>query len=352
LNRSAILPDGSVVFGSEDGNLYCLWGTAPLQTNAPWPMFQQSPGHNAQQPPTDFTNSITYNGAPFVFNGFYTGDKFGFSMTGVPGSSNWNVYASTNLAETNWTLLASNLTMNATTGNNSFIDSSVGTASNKFYVVSRTNSTSQTIGFYNQIIAPGTNLVADQLYQVDDNILFAEFNRGTMHPMNTLNALFSVSNAWGSAQNGTEIFKWTGTGFVGDTNKVLLGVPTWVGSGDLTLLPGSSVMIINTNTQSFTNVYVGLVRGEQIFQIQQATNHSPTTNYLSATVPAAGYITDVTSYLPHNGDTIKLWSTSSSNYVSYPYNSGSWTDGTPELGVGQGFLLITTNAYTWTNTWE
>jgi hypothetical protein len=120
----------------------------------------------------------------------------------------------------------------------------------------------------------------------------------------------------------------------------------------MTLLPGTGVLMNNTNTHSFTNTFVGLVRGEQIFQIQQATNHSPTTNYLSATVPAAGPITTVTAYVPHNGDMIKLWSTTSSNYVSYPYNSGSWTDGTPELGVGQGFLLITTNAYKWTNTWQ
>jgi hypothetical protein len=351
IGSPAILPDGSLLFAGEDGNLYCLWGTTPVNDESPWPMFQQSLDHNGQQPPTSFTNAVTYNGAPFVFNGFYTGSNFNFSMTGVPGSSNWYVYASTNLAGTNWTALATNLTMNATTGNNSFTDSDVTGASEKFYVVSKTDSTSQTIGFYKQTIAPGTNLVADQLQQVDDNILFQEYLSDVTQPMNSLNSLFAISNAWGSAQSGTRIYKWNGTGFNGDTNAGPAEV-SWVGVGDLTLLPGYSVLMNTTNTHSFTNTYVGLVRGEQIFQIQQTTNHSATTNYLSASVPAAGPLTTVSSYVPHNGDTIKLWSTTSSNYLSYPYNSNAWTDGAPDLAVGQGFLLITTNAETWTNTWQ
>ncbi len=117
-------------------------------------------------------------------------------------------------------------------------------------------------------------------------------------------------------------------------------------------MPGASVLMHNTNSHSFTNTYVGLVRGEQVFHIQQSTNHSATTNYLSATVPSAGPITTVTSYVPKNGDTIKLWNTTSNAYVSYPYSGTNWTEGVPNLGVGQGFLLVTTNAQTWTNTWQ
>jgi hypothetical protein len=316
-------------------------------------MFQQSLDHNGQQPPVAFTNGATYSGAPFFFNGAYNGSSFNFSMTGTPGSSNWNVYASTNLANTNWTQVATNLVMNSVTGNNSFIDSNVGSASNKFYVVSRSNSTSQTIGFYKQTIAPGTNLVADQLYQVDDNILNVEFNPGaTMHPMNTLYPLFAISNAWGSAQYQTRIYKWNGSGFTGATNTGP-SFPDFLVNADITLLPGYSFLMYNTNsTHSFTNTFVGLIRGEQIFHVGPETNDSPSTNYLSASAPVAGYITNVTEYAPHNGDTIKLWNTTSNAYVAYPYSGNSWTGGTPQLAVGQGFVLITTNSETWTNSWQ
>jgi hypothetical protein len=352
LNRSAILSDGSVVFGSEDGNLYCLWGTAPLQTNAPWPMFQQSPGHNAQQPPTDFTNSPAYCGAPFVFNGAYDGSTFEFSMTGTPGSSNWNVYASTNLAETNWTQLATNLTMNATNGNNSFTNSGVTGFSQRFYKVSRSNCCSQAIGFVNLTVLAGTNLIANQFYQVDENILNVESGGGNVSPMNTLNTLFTISNAWTSAQAGTTISKWTGDGFASDTSGYD-GLITWTGGGEMTLLPGTGVLLDNVPGTSFTTTFVGLIREQQIFQIQQATNHLiPTTNYLSATIPVAGEITNITGYVPSVGDTIRLWNTTSNEFVSYPYTSEGWTNGTPSVGVGEGFVLVTTNAYSWTNTWE
>jgi hypothetical protein len=268
-------------------------------------------------------------------------------MTGVPGSSNWSVYASTNLAATNWTLLASNLTMNATTGNNSFTDNGVSGASKKFYVVSKTNSTSQTIGFYNQTIAHGTNLVADQLYQVDDNILNVEYNGGSSHPMNTLYPLFAISNAWGSAQSGTRIFKWNGSGFVSATNTGPLG-PSWVGDVDMTLLPGASVLMYNTNSHSFTNTFVGLVRGEQIFHI------APGSYYLSATAPIAGNVTNITEYIGHSADILRFWSTNTQSFVSHTNIGGTWSNGglTNNLNVGDGFVLITTNTFTWTNTWQ
>jgi hypothetical protein len=349
----AILPDGSVLIASEDGNLYCLWGTAPPQADAPWPMFQQSLDHNGQQPPTTFTNTVPYCGAPFVFNGEYSGSTFAFSMTGTPGSSNWNVYASTNLATTNWTRMASNLVMNSVTGNTNFTDSGVTGRAQKFYKVSRSNCCSQAIGFVNETVARGTNLIANQLYQVDENVLNAEFSIAKAWPMNTLNALFVVSNAWGSAQAGTRIYKWNGHGFDGDTNGES-GNPFWIGGGDLTLLPGTGVLMNNVTGTAFTTTFVGLIREQQIFQIPQATNHlSPTTNYLSATIPVAGPLTNITGYVPKSGDIVQLWNTSSNKFISHTNTSGSWSNGgLPALTVGQGFVLITTNAYTWTNTWE
>jgi len=83
----AILPDGSVLVTSTDGYLYCLWGNdGPLQESLN-PMFGQNPSHTGQQPPIGYSNSIPYNGAPFLFNAFYYLSQFSFSMTGVPGSS-------------------------------------------------------------------------------------------------------------------------------------------------------------------------------------------------------------------------------------------------------------------------
>jgi outer membrane protein assembly factor BamB len=344
ISSPVIAPDGSVIFGSEDGNLYCLWGKAPLATNVAWPMFQRNAAHTAQAPPTTTSSEC---GAPFVFNGWLPGTgEFAFSMTGAPGTSNWNVYASTNLASNIWTQVGTNLVLDSVSGNATFTDSDVAGLSQRFYIVSKSSCCSQAIGFFNQTVARGTNLIADQLYQVDDYALYyVNLSAYNPFPMNTLNALFTVSNAWGLAQSGTEIYKWNGHGFSGDTNGGR-GEVAWDGSGDLTLLPGVGVLMNNVTTSPFTNTFVGLIRETQVFQIQ------PGTNYLSATIPVAGAVTNITGYIPHNGDTIKLWNTTSNSFASYPYASNSWTSGTPIVGVGQGFVLVTTNAYTWTNTWE
>jgi hypothetical protein len=309
-------------------------------------------GAKMQAQQTNAVESLADCGAPFVFNGSYDGmGNFSFSMTGVPGSADWNVYASTNLAETNWTLVGSKLTMDSVTGNTNFTDSNVAGLSQRFYVVTSSGCCSKAIGFVNLTIDRGVNLTSDPLYQVDDYVLNAEFDSGTNFPMNTLNALFAFSsNPWGLAQSGTEIYKWNGSGFDGDTNGGHAEV-TWDGPGDLTLLPGTGVLMNNVTGTPFTNTFVGLIREQQVFQIQPGTNLF-STNYLSATIPVAGAITNITAYVPHNGDTIQLWDTNSQTYVSYPYISNEWSSGTPVVGVGEGFVLITTNTYTWTNTWE
>jgi hypothetical protein len=350
IGSPVILPDGSVVFGAEDGNLYCFWGTVPPATNAPWPMFQHDAAHSGQQPPPTFTNSFNDCGAPFVFNGSYDGvGNFSFSMTGVPGSNHWNVYATTDLS--NWTQVGTNLTMDSVTGNASFTDSNVTGLSQQFYKVATNGCCSKAIGFVNVTIAPSNNLTSDPLYQVDDNVLNEEVNNSSIiQPMNSLNALFAVSNAWGTAQSGTTISKWNGTGFDGDTNGGTEAV-VWVGIGDLTMLPGSSVLMSNATSVPFTNTFVGLIREEQVFQIQRGTN-SYSTNYLSASIPVAGYITNITGYVPRNGDTIELWNTTNQIFDPYEYTSGAWSPGSPGVRIGEGFVLITTNTYSWTNSWQ
>jgi hypothetical protein len=232
-------------------------------------------------------------------------------------------------------------------GNAFFTNSDVGDLPQQFYIVSSNGCCSQVIGFVNLTIASGYNLIADQLYQVDDGVLA----NGNGNPMNTLNALFGYSNVWGMAQSGTEIYKWNGTGFDSTTN-VSAGSPLWFGdgNGEMTLLPGTGVFMNNTNA-SFTNWFNGLIREEQIFQVQPGTNVF-STNYLSATIPAAGAITEITGYVPYEGDNIQLWNTSSQMFDSYEYNSGTWSPSNPVVGVGKGFVLITTNTYTWTNSWH
>ena len=202
-----------------------------------------------------------------------------------PTNFAWNVYESSNLVE--WTLLYADLTLttnvDATNGNTNFIDTTVAGVSNRFYQLSNSTSgcTSRVIGFVNLTIGTGTNLIADQLCQVDDGILNA--SAPNIFPLGTLNALFSPN--WGTDQNETQIMKWNGTNFdVSEyfNNNIAIGwfdTTEQTNLGDATLLPGIGVLLSTTN--AFTNIFVGLIREQQIFQIQTNGESQPTTNYLS-----------------------------------------------------------------------
>jgi hypothetical protein len=161
--------------------------------------------------------------------------------------------------------------------------------------------------------------------------------------------LFGISNAWGMAQSGTEIYKWNGTGFNGDTN-IGGDFIEFNGGGEMTLLPGTGVLMSNATGTPFNIWFNGLIREEQLIQIQPGTNLF-STNYLSASIPEAGYITNITGYVPHSGDIIYLWNITNQDFVSYPY-SNMWTSGTPSVGIGEGFVLVTSNSYAWTNSWQ
>jgi hypothetical protein len=337
-----ITQDGTVVVGNNDGYLYAFWGGTPPATNAPWPQFLHDNQHTGEQPsPLPSVNDCA---APFVYNGTNNGSNFTFQIVGEPGT-NWNVYSSENLS--NWTQIGTNISLTLASadelsGTNTFTDTNVSGEAQRFYELSNSNCCSQAIGYVNLNVLPGSNLVANPFYQVDDFVLF---NSGQEAPMNTLNALFTLYDPWGSGQSGAEILEWNGQGFTGDTNQGFSG-PNWVQGGNMTLLPGNGVFMVNVTDSPFAASFVGLVREEQSFQIRARTN------YLSATAPVAGFITNVTAYVPHNGDTVQLWDSTNQMFRSHSYVGSGWTSGTPFLNVGEGFVLITTNNYSWTNSWQ
>jgi len=195
-------------------------------------------------------------------------------------------------------------------------------------------------------ISPGTNLVADQFCQVDDGVMHANGTYALGVTMNDLYGLFYL-DAWAANTDLSAIYEWNGNRFDGDTNGSGIGAPYWNGGGNLTMLPGASVLMYNPTGSAYPIWFTGLIRNQQIFSLQAGIN------YLSATAPLAGAVTNITGYNPPrgNGDIVELWNTSSNKFISHTNTSSGWSGGVPTLSVGQGFVLISANAYTWTNTW-
>jgi outer membrane protein assembly factor BamB len=343
LSSPTISSNGNIYVGGSDGRVHVYSG-APVDTNAPWPMFRKDAVHSGQQTP--ITTSDSDCGAPCPYDGMLTSNQFSFTIVGRTNlNPKWNIYSSTNLSS--WTAVKTGLTFtqydNATYGTNSFTDTTVSNVSQRFYIVSTNGCCSRIIGFIKVPVAPGTNLIADQLCQVDDGELITNANWA----MNTLNGLFN--NTFTSQQNNAAVFAWNGSAFTKYT-FASSGL-RWIDSSNktnfsATILPGAGVLFDNVTTNTYTLTFIGLLRQQQIVQV------NPGTNYLSATFPLSGAITNVTAYAPQTGDIVRLWNTNSQTFSSYTNGSGGWSPTVPTTSAGQGFVLITSNAYTWTNTWS
>ena len=207
---------------------------------------------------------------------------------------------------------------------------------NRFYKMQSDTGCSQVIGFINMTIPHGTSLIANQLFQVNDY----------EYPQNTANGWLAFLNggyyqgtiSW-VLPNNLEILKWNGTGF--DTNSYNSVQVRWQPNGDLTLIPGQAEFFVNTNNSPITVPFTGLIPPGPV------TNRiSPGINFLSSILPTAGRINTDLHYIPNNGDAVLLW-TGTDYFTNTYWTATGWTSNEPSLKVGEGFLLIASQATNW-----
>jgi len=200
------------------------------------------------------------------------------------------------------------------------------------------------VGYVNVILAPGFNMVADQL-------------------ISTNNSLGSLLNDATGTYDGLEVFKWNGTTFVTDSGDSLFsGTPTgWDANGVLTLNPGEAAWFKNPRTTNVTLTFVGSVpTGTLTTSIAGAGKFT----MLSSQVPQSGDLVTnlgLTNY--NDGDTVFVFNNNppvAAGYATYVVDktfgsagyNGNWDPpGDPQVNVGQGFWYktsLTGAAITWT----
>ena len=320
ISSPVIAANGAVYIGSKDGYVYSLPGSAEL-ANSAWPLFHHDPGHTGAAPNPSCSVKPTL--VAFPNNPSINSGQFSFYASGTPGSS-WIISASSNL-ET-WNVIGSVSVDSSGYINYPFSDTNVAGVTNRFYAGQSGYFCSQAIGFINLTLPPGTNLIANQFYQVND----------ADYPQNTANWLLDfVGNNY--LPDGTEILKWNGQGF--DTITYNPFLEGWSPNGDITLLPGGAVFI--TNATELTIPFAGLV-----LQGLSSNPISAGTNYVSSIVPRAGLITSNLQYNPNNHDKVLLWTGSNYSTNIYTTNSG-WSGGEPIIGLGQGFVLVASQTNVW-----
>ncbi len=333
LASPAISPlTGAVVIASGDGYVYSLAGVGGLAANASWPMFHATPGHIGATP----ISTCSSGNSLFAFPNNPSIDTsrspstFSFYLSGTPGTA-WGIYASSNL--TTWAPSGS-VVVDPDSGFGLFTDTNINGVTNRFYRAFRDAQCSQVIGFINLNIPPGASLIANQLYQIND----------TEYPQNTasgLNAFMQYSGySFPFFPDKSLIMAWNGQGF--DTNTYYGNGLGWQPNGDDTLLPGQAEFFVNPANYPTTVPFAGLIAQGTITNVIH-----PGTNFVSSILPQGGRIHSDLGYNPNDGERVMLWS--GSDYSSHVYSASTdtWNGGEPTIAVGQGFLLVASNANLW-----
>lgn len=173
------------------------------------------------------------------------------------------------------------------------------------------------VGYYNLLMRPGDNLIANQLDNSGGNTLTNLFQSGV--------------------PQGTTFTKW-------DANLVqFLPLSTYDSSSgwsinyDLTFGEGGKL----TTSTTFTNVFFGTVGPSLNLSGSGPLFFPPLISgsglfLLSCVVPIGNAsFFDVVGRAPEDGEYVKIWNSISQTESTTTFDSGFWDNGVPSLAVGQ-----------------
>jgi hypothetical protein len=206
---------------------------------------------------------------------------------------------------------------------------------------------SQAQGVYSQNIVGYVNIPVPTGYSMIANPLDLD-GTGTN---NTVTTVLGTN----SLPVGSQVLTWDGTGFNQDSFSIPVHktVAVWT-SPNAPLNPGNGFFVYNPGSP--TNI---TVVGVALVGTNSNPNFTPGGGYsgLASYSPIGGDIQTNLNYLPSVGDQVLSWNNASGAYVQYSYaipvhkTVAVWTPSNPQISVGQGFFLFTTNtADSWTET--
>jgi len=182
----------------------------------------------------------------------------------------------------------------------------------------------------NTTIVPGFNLVSNPLNNTEAN-------------GNT------IGNLFGSLPDGTQVYRFTGTGFQISTKDELAGGFDPVSERNQVLMPGQGVFVKNNGGANQTVTFVG-----EVMQGTLTTDIPRGFSIVSSKVPQAGKVTPDLGYVPANGDQLYFWQEAGQRYTIHTYDAafGEFDVPLPTLDVGEAFFIQKQAAGQWTRTFS
>jgi hypothetical protein len=142
----------------------------------------------------------------------------------------------------------------------------------------------------------------------------------------------------------SQILTWNGSGFNVNSYISVKGAPAAWTVPNATINPGAGYFINNpSNTTTLTIVGTVLQGG-----LTNGYIASPGFSFVGSVFPVAGGITTTYGYTPSVSDQVLTWNGNGynvNNFISIKGAPASWSSGEPQLSIGQGVFVNTTNTH-------
>jgi hypothetical protein len=202
------------------------------------------------------------------------------------------------------------------------------------------------------------------------NMLTVPFAAGVSNGANEVFTGTIPGNANGGyLPDGTQLYKWNGTGYVIFTYDTSVGADannwyneTVTETADTpTLTPGQGFFLLLPNGTTFTNVYSGTV-AVNVGATNTTVASGGVYSMLGSVIPASGFVSNsVVNFYPPDGTQLYQWNGSGFSISTYDTSVGAdennWynetvteTAPTPTIKVGEGFFVLPGGVWNWKQT--
>lgn len=160
----------------------------------------------------------------------------------------------------------------------------------------------------------------------------------------------TIANLFKGAPDGTQVYKYTGSGFVTATYDSLEGGFLPPDAANTTVVPGEGVFVRNTSTSDLTFTFVG-----EVPQGALSNPYPAGLSIRSSMVPQEGTAAEL-GFVGKNGDQIFQFNPATQGYSAHTYDdidpAAPWGPPLNKLAVGEAFFLRASAAGTWTRTFN
>jgi hypothetical protein len=168
------------------------------------------------------------------------------------------------------------------------------------------------------------------------------------NPLNAGEGNNTIANLFKGVPDGTQVYKYTGTGFVTATYDGLESAFLPPDAASTTIVPGEGVFVRNTSAADIQVTFVG--------EVPQGTlnNAYPAgLSIRSSMVPQAGTAAEL-GFVGKDGDQINQFDPATQSYKVSTFDGleNAWLPALTPLAVGEAFFLRASAAGTWTRTFS